>query len=964
MRGLGLRTPGIGGARPVGSRVEASRAVQVARSWRREGGEDIDDLGPSTSGQHTPSFVVPKNPQLRAAPQRQPKKEKGAPVEPYRKREGDGAGAGSSAASAAHPTALGGGVGAWSTSAPPPGADPETEAGAGGWGDMLLEPETLEEAVRACTSSYELHDVLEAHGISAMAPAELVLCCNQLARVSEQSGSSMKAWTQAQHTPSRSWLALFFALMEPRLLAPECGTGNLVTLIRAVSKLKVQLQVQERVLKSVPGFHQWLGSYLDACMRKMPAFRGDELVRLIASLADMAHQPSAEWMEAYSGALRSRLLSIDPPLLAKGMMAFASLRYEPERALVRAYYTQIYSKLPMFDDRDLATTAQAFTVLKRIIKQEFLSEFLAEVSEKLPTFGPMALANLLTAMAQLAPSQKPLHSNSSPSPSTSSEAGSSEAGGSSDSSEPSAAAAAAAAAAACGDSGASSSSNSSSSGYASSSSSSGSVLRPEQLQHRARYPSRASDALRVRTNARPRTRPFEVSPEWLDGVGERVRSVMGVCTGETLASCMWGLSQLGYVPDAAFMQAIVDTTLPKLHLMRTTTLIRQLSAIAAFAYQPRSGQAKASLAAWYAEFVRLASRRTYNIGQACDVLAALAASPQLSRAVANDFFISQILKATRMHNARNVSPTRVASILRSLQRLRHRPDFGFLHNFTQVARTMWTGFTPQEYADIITALAAFRCPVTVDSLWACEFLALMQCRFDEFPPRAMAQLLRGVVDLPGLYPGAQWVALAVARVQHSADDYTAGQMCDVLVALSQLGYAPPPDVFSSLVAHVTVRADELPPDATASLSGALMQLMPGYIGSGDGHSEYDALQMRLREQQVPARVVLHPVPSNGDGGSSSSSGSDAGQRPRGPRAGQPVYSGPDAKPAPQPQKTAVAAAAVAPSGGAGHEPAPSAAAGKAAPTARRRQLWPVAAAAAAAPAPLAGASPEGQGTQR
>jgi hypothetical protein len=52
-------------------------------------------------------------------------------------------------------------------------------------------------------------------------------------------------------------------------------------------------------------------------------------------------------------------------------------------------------------------------------------------------------------------------------------------------------------------------------------------------------------------------------------------------------------------------------------------------------------------------------------------------------------------QATRMHNARNVSPTRVASILRSLQRLGHRPDFGFLHNFTQVARYLWTGFTPQ-----------------------------------------------------------------------------------------------------------------------------------------------------------------------------------------------------------------------------------------------------------------------------
>lgn len=74
-------------------------------------------------------------------------------------------------------------------------------------------------------------------------------------------------------------------------------------------------------------------------------------------------------------------------------------------------------------------------------------------------------------------------------------------------------------------------------------------------------------------------------------------------------------------------------------------------------------------------------------------------------------------------------------------------------------------------------------------------------------------------------------------------------------------------MFDALVQHVTANADTLPAERTAELSDALMALVPGYLGGADGHEQYQALQMRLRAVEVPARVVSHAVPSaqNGPG---------------------------------------------------------------------------------------------------
>lgn len=69
---------------------------------------------------------------------------------------------------------------------------------------------------------------------------------------------------------------------------------------------------------------------------------------------------------------------------------------------------------------------------------------------------------------------------------------------------------------------------------------------------------------------------------------------------------------------------------------------------------------------------------------------------------------------------------------------------------------------PQEYADLISAMSYIACPISIDPLWATEFLAVIQCRMADFPPAAMAKLLPAVHSLPGTRPGAHWLALAVA----------------------------------------------------------------------------------------------------------------------------------------------------------------------------------------------------------
>ena len=99
------------------------------------------------------------------------------------------------------------------------------------------------------------------------------------------------------------------------------------------------------------------------------------------------------------------------------------------------------------------------------------------------------------------------------------------------------------------------------------------------------------------------------------------------------------------------------------------------------------------------------------MSQLADLLSAVAGMPRPKdgpqRKYVDDKFISRVLRLTRMgSNSRNTSCRRIASLAHSLEVLDHKPDFGFMHNFTQSCRYMWTGFTPQVICLTITCLAS------------------------------------------------------------------------------------------------------------------------------------------------------------------------------------------------------------------------------------------------------------------
>lgn len=91
------------------------------------------------------------------------------------------------------------------------------------------------------------------------------------------------------------------------------------------------------------------------------------------------------------------------------------------------------------------------------------------------------------------------------------------------------------------------------------------------------------------------------------------------------------------------------------------------------------------------------------------------------------------------------------------------------HTLTHPLLLLPSSCSSSQYADLLAAMACFDQPAAIDALWACEFLALIQCHFDSFRPAAMSRLLLAVVDLPALNPGAQWLALAVARWEQAGE---------------------------------------------------------------------------------------------------------------------------------------------------------------------------------------------------
>ncbi|GAX72764.1 hypothetical protein CEUSTIGMA_g220.t1 [Chlamydomonas eustigma] len=631
-------------------------------------------------------------------------------------------------------------------------------------------PGSLEVEVKSADAIEQIGRLLQKRPLKSLSGPEIVLFCNQLAKITTMNNSTVRGWREShvllnvllknlealggvkilgtyelivliaalarlRHTPTLPWLGTFFTVIEGKL--KDCGTGNLTMLIRAVSKLEMDAWD----IKAAPGYLSWMSKFEQRVLSRMGACTGEELVRILASCVELKHKPSPEWMSAFTRALLKKLPSLEPQILAQSMLAFTQLNYQPDKELVKAYYLHVYSKLPMFDDHDLANVSQAMNVLRRIIKQDFLSEFLDEILVKLPGFSTYALSNLLVALTT------------------------------------------------------------------------------------ATHKGRSERFLSL-----CRTRPMSnlISSRWLEEVASRVQEQMWSFSGDGLSDTVWSLSQLGYVPTASFMKDCVAASHTKLFATKNNQMIRMFYALGSMKYLPNSKGELETLDCWYKEAIKLASRREYDVHQMCNFISAISKLPPGSP--------------------------------HGLLLLKHKPDFGFMHNFAQACRYVWNSFTPQGYADLMAAMVFLACPMSVDPMWLSEFLAIIQCKLHIFPPTALCKLLPAVRDLPGIRPGAEWLAIAVGSVDRNVHHYNGPQMCKILVALSQYDYRPPADVFDRLMKRLEEQADQLTSEDRSLVSESLTVLLSGYLSGTDGHEQYSQLQLKLRAQEVPASVLLHPRP--------------------------------------------------------------------------------------------------------
>lgn len=206
----------------------------------------------------------------------------------------------------------------------------------------------------------------------------------------------------------------------------------------------------------------------------------------------------------------------------------------------------------------------------------------------------------------------------------------------------------------------------------------GTIARPLHLQNNLAHPPR-----------------FETPERLLRALNEHLQQHMWEFSGDCLANSLWGIVMLGHRPSLVFLEKAVAASHSKLHMMRNEQLTRVLAVLAICKYQPRDERAAATYWSWFKEFTKLAARREYSPRQACDMLSTLSTMPESSRSHITPEFVSQVLRSTHKQPSRNLSATRLASLVRSLQVLGYKPDFGLRSSMLQDARFFWTSFSPQ-----------------------------------------------------------------------------------------------------------------------------------------------------------------------------------------------------------------------------------------------------------------------------
>eukprot|EP00798_Chlamydomonas_sp_ICE-L_P005837 gene5837-6121_t len=384
-------------------------------------------------------------------------------------------------------------------------------------------------------------------------------------------------------------------------------------------------------------------------------------------------------------------------------------------------------------------------------------------------------------------------------------------------------------------------------------------------------------------------------PAWISTVGEYAMDIIPHSNINYITDALWGLASLGYKPKPAAMDIVITASMLNQHTIQREQLVRFLMALGTIGYVPSTPQAKDMFCQWCLTTSKIAGRRNLGNHEVCDMVWAISCMPYRPAPIVHEQFISSMLRDTRisyqpdfgfLHSycqAIDYQPD--FSILHSYcQAIGYQPDFGFLHSYCQAVRISLNSFAPNELADMLEAVAAFQCYIAADPLWVSEVMASVLCKMESFDASAIAGLLRGATQLPGLQPSAQWLAATIYRVEEILPTFSGPQMGDIIMALAKIGYRPPANVLDGFVHHLSINIHELPVASTNAIAEALTVIVPNYLGLGDGHEEYQALQMKLRVHQIPAAVLLQPVP-NAKQISSRSSPTSLPKAPQSPPSG-------------------------------------------------------------------------------
>ncbi|GFR53276.1 hypothetical protein Agub_g16065 [Astrephomene gubernaculifera] len=326
-------------------------------------------------------------------------------------------------------------------------------------------------------------------------------------------------------------------------------------------------------------------------------------------------------------------------------------------------------------------------------------------------------------------------------------------------------------------------------------------------------------------------------------------------------------------PVLQFLDDVLSASYGKLHSCGPTDLILLLTALGNLGYSPPPGR-EAFWNAWMTEFEKLTARKTYDTRGVCDLMAAMARLPRpmvpREKAVEmgwvpvpassaagassqlgifqvaegdgngsegqieeqggpqvqqqqqqpvliprppNDAFVGGVLRSTRMFSLRHTCPARLAGLAGSLAVLGIKPDFGFLYNYAQAARFMWSAFSTRDYATLLGAMVHIGTPGVADPRWADDFLAILMCRLPDFDGPGLAAILTAIRHLPKpeFAPGRQWLAAAAQRT------------------VDLIRSPPPPPSTAAMVPRAAVVVPAADTSAAAEVAGN-----EGGDGSGGG----------------------------------------------------------------------------------------------------------------------------------